>query len=174
MIGCLQTCVCKQPIIALYFESETVLKFYNLKAWTAGQMFIMYQSGWCCVSVGHLHLWKHVFSTSFIFVDCGSLEEPLLGFVNVKETTFNSTATYTCSAGYEILGSSNRTCLGNGSWSQVAPTCVPVGKQWKVLKFERISSKVVENLICLEKYWKITCTPQKALIFYNFLYDCKC
>ena len=23
----------KQPIIALYFESETLLKFYNLKAW---------------------------------------------------------------------------------------------------------------------------------------------
>ena len=23
----------KQPIIALYFESETVLRFYNLEAW---------------------------------------------------------------------------------------------------------------------------------------------
>ena len=33
MIGCLWTRVRKQPIIALYFESETVLKFYNLKAW---------------------------------------------------------------------------------------------------------------------------------------------
>ena len=32
MIGCLQTRVRKQPIIALYFESETVLKFYNLEA----------------------------------------------------------------------------------------------------------------------------------------------
>ena len=32
MIGCLWTCVRKQPIIALYFESETVLKFYNLEA----------------------------------------------------------------------------------------------------------------------------------------------
>ena len=34
MIGCLQTCVCKQPIIALYIEIETVLKFYNLEAWS--------------------------------------------------------------------------------------------------------------------------------------------
>ena len=33
MIGCLQTRVRKQPIIALYFESETVIKFYNLEAW---------------------------------------------------------------------------------------------------------------------------------------------
>ena len=32
MIGCLRTHVRKQPIVALYFEFETVLKFYNLKA----------------------------------------------------------------------------------------------------------------------------------------------
>ena len=32
MIGCLRTRVRKQPIIALYFEFETVLKFYNLEA----------------------------------------------------------------------------------------------------------------------------------------------
>ena len=32
MIGCLRTRVRKQPIIALYLESETVLKFYNLEA----------------------------------------------------------------------------------------------------------------------------------------------
>ena len=30
MIGCLR--VLKQPIIALYFESENELKFYNLEA----------------------------------------------------------------------------------------------------------------------------------------------
>ena len=33
MIGCLRTRVRKQPIIALYFEFETVLEFYNLQAW---------------------------------------------------------------------------------------------------------------------------------------------
>ena len=33
MIGWLRTRVRKQPIIALYFESETVLKFYNLEVW---------------------------------------------------------------------------------------------------------------------------------------------
>ena len=32
MIGCLRTRVRKQPIIALYFETEIVLTFYNLKA----------------------------------------------------------------------------------------------------------------------------------------------
>ena len=28
----------KQPIIAFYFESETVLKFYNLEAWFTRQV----------------------------------------------------------------------------------------------------------------------------------------
>ena len=32
MIGCLQTRVRKQTIIALYFEFEIDLKFYNLEA----------------------------------------------------------------------------------------------------------------------------------------------
>ena len=32
MIGCLRTHVRKQPMIALYFEPENELKFYNLKA----------------------------------------------------------------------------------------------------------------------------------------------
>ena len=32
MIGCLRTRVRKQPIIALYFESENELEFYNLEA----------------------------------------------------------------------------------------------------------------------------------------------
>ena len=32
MIGCLRTRDHKQPIIALYFESEPELKFYNLEA----------------------------------------------------------------------------------------------------------------------------------------------
>ena len=32
MIGCLRTRVRKQPIIALYFESENELELYNLEA----------------------------------------------------------------------------------------------------------------------------------------------
>ena len=33
MIGCLRTSVCKQPIIAFYFESGNEIKFYNLEVW---------------------------------------------------------------------------------------------------------------------------------------------
>ena len=54
MIGCLR------PIIALYFESETVLKFYNLKAWIQVkallqlEMLLKYGHGpvvWCIISL---------------------------------------------------------------------------------------------------------------------------
>ena len=38
MIGCLRTHVRKQPIIALYFESENELKFYNLEASVSGNV----------------------------------------------------------------------------------------------------------------------------------------
>ena len=34
MIACLRTRVRKQPIIALYFEFEAVLKFYNIEVWS--------------------------------------------------------------------------------------------------------------------------------------------
>ena len=44
MIGCLRTGVRKQPIIALYFESETELRFYNLMAWSNLQHLQIYTS----------------------------------------------------------------------------------------------------------------------------------
>ena len=40
MIGCLRTRVRKQPIIALYFESDTVLNFYNLEARSGFPLFL--------------------------------------------------------------------------------------------------------------------------------------
>ena len=44
MIGCLRTRVRKQPIIALYFEFETVLKFYNLGAWFCDLVICFFSS----------------------------------------------------------------------------------------------------------------------------------
>ena len=40
MIGCLRTHVRKQPIIALYFESENELKLYSLEAGHTHLIFI--------------------------------------------------------------------------------------------------------------------------------------
>ena len=38
-------------------------------------------------------------------------------------TTFGQTATYSCNAGYNLVGGSTRTCQAAGNWSGSAPTC---------------------------------------------------
>ena len=38
-------------------------------------------------------------------------------------TTFMSTATYTCNAGYNLIGAISRTCGSDGVWFPAAPTC---------------------------------------------------
>ncbi|CAI8036489.1 CUB and sushi domain-containing protein 1 [Geodia barretti] len=56
-------------------------------------------------------------------VDCGSLTDPVNGAVTVTNTTFNSTATYSCNDGYSLVGDTTRTCLTSASWSGDEPTC---------------------------------------------------
>ncbi|XP_064385046.1 sushi, von Willebrand factor type A, EGF and pentraxin domain-containing protein 1-like isoform X2 [Halichondria panicea] len=51
---------------------------------------------------------------------CPTLPPPLNGRVSAS----GGTATYTCSTGYTLSGSSTRTCQTNGAWSGTAPTCV--------------------------------------------------
>ena len=60
MIGCLRTRVRKQPIIALYFESENEFKFYNLEAlcpfyWTKTNIADQIQTPQKAVSDQGLH-----------------------------------------------------------------------------------------------------------------------
>jgi hypothetical protein len=59
-------------------------------------------------------------------VDCLALTAPTNGSVNVTTTTYNSTATYSCSTGYNISSTTPRTCQANGEWSGTAPTCTLV------------------------------------------------
>lgn len=56
-------------------------------------------------------------------VDCGSLPAPTNGSVAAPTTTYQSTATYTCSQGYAPSSSAVRTCQADGSWSGTAPAC---------------------------------------------------
>ncbi|CAI8036467.1 Sushi, von Willebrand factor type A, EGF and pentraxin domain-containing protein 1 [Geodia barretti] len=57
------------------------------------------------------------------YVDCGSLTDPVNGAVTVTNTTFNSTATYSCNDGYSLVGDTTITCLASGLWSGDEPTC---------------------------------------------------
>ena len=72
VIGCFWTLVRNQPIIALYFEFETVLQFYNLEAWTACfTLFIAYAIGSnivCALSCAfNSHTWEMMDKQKFQF-----------------------------------------------------------------------------------------------------------
>jgi len=59
-------------------------------------------------------------------VDCGALTDPANGKVNATATTYNSSATYSCTSGYSLSDTTPRTCQANKQWSGTAPTCPPV------------------------------------------------
>ena len=40
--------------------------------------------------------------------------------------TVGDTCVYSCTAGYELHGTNNATCLANGSWSNEGSVCVPL------------------------------------------------
>jgi len=55
-------------------------------------------------------------------VDCGT-PSIASGFVSQTGTTYNSTATYTCTNCFSMTGDAKRTCQADGTWSGVQPTC---------------------------------------------------
>ena len=60
----------------------------------------------------------------YIAVYCGALVSPVNGQVSYTAgTRFGQTATYSCSTGYNLVGSSTRTCQATGRWSGSATTC---------------------------------------------------
>ncbi|XP_039298453.1 sushi, von Willebrand factor type A, EGF and pentraxin domain-containing protein 1 isoform X2 [Nilaparvata lugens] len=55
--------------------------------------------------------------------ECPALENPTLGRVVVSGKLFRDKATYTCEAGFHVVGLRERTCQADGQWSGGAPTC---------------------------------------------------
>ena len=57
-------------------------------------------------------------------IDCNVLSNPANGTVTTASgTLFEAEATYSCNAGYELVGASTRTCTATGAWSGSTPTC---------------------------------------------------
>ena len=58
------------------------------------------------------------------FSDCGPLNSPLNGEVDMNQgTLFEAVATFECDVGYSMVGSATTTCLSTASWSDPEPVC---------------------------------------------------
>ena len=60
-------------------------------------------------------------------MDCGDLDDPENGLVVLTDIIHRSTATYSCSVGYVLVGEQTRTCQADGNWSGTAPFCKQSG-----------------------------------------------
>ena len=63
------------------------------------------------------------FHSSHFAIDCGSLDDPDHGNVDVSKTTFGGTATYTCDPEYRLVGNSMRICANSREWTGQTPIC---------------------------------------------------
>ena len=83
-------------------EARTIIAFHNGRG-----------TGLTCSDVNSSHYETlHITAT-----DCGQLEAVPYGSVSFSSTTYNSTASYSCNAGYTLVGDSSVTCLSSGLWS---------------------------------------------------------
>jgi len=56
-------------------------------------------------------------------VDCGSLVVPLNGSMVGSKTVFPNSIVFSCDEGFDLIGSSRRTCRSNGTWSGNTTKC---------------------------------------------------
>lgn len=56
--------------------------------------------------------------------DCGAPPPPANGRVSADRSTVGGTATYSCDAGYSLVGDERRTCRADGRWSGTVPSCL--------------------------------------------------
>ena len=59
----------------------------------------------------------------FAVVTCPSLSAPAKGHMSGSGLTYQSQRTFSCSTGYNLGGSTSRTCQADGSWSGTTATC---------------------------------------------------
>lgn len=56
-------------------------------------------------------------------IDCGFLDPPANGDVDLLDTTLGSVANYSCDRLFRLNGPETQICMENGEWSLNAPVC---------------------------------------------------
>lgn len=57
-------------------------------------------------------------------MECPQLNDPENGKKNGTSSVCESTVSYYCLPGYDLVGNRHRSCLNNGSWTGSLPVCV--------------------------------------------------
>ena len=56
-------------------------------------------------------------------VHCGLLEAPAFGTMSTNDTACGTKTRFACDECYDRIGNSSLTCLPNGEWDNLVPTC---------------------------------------------------
>ena len=104
--------------------------------------------------------------------DCGALTDPANGQVSHTDgTTFGETATYSCDAGYNLVGDRTRTCQVTGVWSGSTPTC----QSMLLLELEYLvhaypDNALLKNICELQKILAIESTVQVTCMYIMYVF----
>ena len=63
-------------------------------------------------------------NTFTILALCPGLPNPANGTVTLSGRSPGNTATYSCNAGFSLMGAQTRTCGDDGMWSDSPPVCL--------------------------------------------------
>jgi hypothetical protein len=96
-------------------------------------------------------------------VDCGILPHPSNGMRNGMATIYNSTVQFDCDTGYNLTGSSTRTCRADGTWSGQQAHCniVDCGDPGIPLHG---ASDLADNVTTYGTEVNFTCDPTHRLV----------
>ena len=67
--------------------------------------------------------WSRVVPLCVAITECDSPGIPVFGVRLNNNYSVGAVVTYDCIVGYILIGTTSRTCLVNGSWSGIVPTC---------------------------------------------------
>lgn len=110
--------------------------------------------------------------------DCGLLRPPYNGWIFGSKTTHPHSVIFSCGVGFTLDGSSERTCLRNGSWSGQQPKCRRKTMCLPTLN-DRFSAFSDNDILNTSKIWlyarkgSITIATSRGRLFFLANSHCK-